>query len=256
MKSKTAWMVLALVGAFSVSGVSPGWAHGRDDRGGKPPKMGGHDDHDHHGGGWMPGNSCTVRPVIDPVCKAQCDSAERSCKAQARTALQSCLGANCADALAAAQSACAGGRTQECMDAWQAYIQCAQPCTSAYRAALADCRAAEDACKAGCPTIVPTPCVGPTPVDPVCKAQCRLTSAQCQAAAQQTSVTCVQGCSDEIAAARQVCSSNPSSADCQAALAAVRACLTPCSTQLRSDLLACKTAEQTCRAGCGGTVNP
>lgn len=251
MKKRARKMVAWTLAGVAVAVASAALAHGRE---GKEDRFKGPDD-----SGWRvpplpgvpgrPGPGCNLFGVqIDPACKQQCDGTEKTCKAQARSTLSSCISGTCGQALAAARAACsAAAGSQSCIDAWRAYTACIQPCVSDYRTAEAACKAQEDACKAACP-VLPTTC--PAPVDPVCKAQCDATEKLCKATALQTNVTCLQGCNDLIQAARTACSANPLSSDCQSALQAARACMTPCSTQLRNDLAVCKQAEKNCEASC------
>ncbi len=203
----------------------------------------------------LPGRPCNLLPArIDPACKAQCDANERTCKAAAKQELNTCVNTNCGSALAVARSVCSSAPgSAECAAAWQAYVSCAQPCFSTYRTAHQTCDSDERACKAACP-LQPVACT-PT-VDPLCIAQCRATQSTCSAAAQQDAVACYGGCQDLITEARTVCASGPTSADCQAALSALRACVSPCSLTLRQALEACKTVARTCTQSCTATLTP
>ncbi len=252
MRNGSSKIVSVLALGFAIAFASVVVAH---DRG--KDKHRDDDRYEHHGfpGGnhhGFPRPGCSfLRPRLEPVCKQQCESEERACKAQAREALRSCLDSNCAQALAAARSACAASLwSQQCVQAWQAYLQCAQPCNAAYRTGQAECRAAEDACKAACP-LAPMDC--PLPPDPLCLMGCKAEESACKATAQQTAASCLQGCASQLATARQACAANPFSAECQSALQALRSCMMPCSLALRTSLEACKTAEKACKASCNNS---
>lgn len=252
MRKREAKFLRMIVFGLVVACASVVLAHdrGKEDHGKPKGGWGSFDDH-----GWPGGGCSLLKASVDPVCKQQCESAERSCKTQAREALRSCLNSTCADAIAAARTVCATSPwSQECSDAWRAYVQCAQPCTATFRSAEADCRAAERACKAACP-ILPGNC--PQPWDPVCRMNCDAEEKVCKATAQRTAANCLAACADAIATARQICVANPASLECQSALQAARSCTQPCMDDLRNALAACKVAENTCKASCiSPVVNP
>src|SRR5262249_9134233 len=72
----------------------------------------------------------------------------------------------------------------------------------------------------------------------------------CLDQAQQNLPSCVGPCADERAAAREACTSDPSSEACKQARGALRQCVGPCEEQYQSVVADCFTAGRGCVGDC------
>lgn len=188
----------------------------------------------------------------DRTCVRQCRQSYRTCLQTPRTDARTCR-MGCADLITAAQTACQSDPTSDaCQTAWTQAKACLDPCHTVLRSGATQCRSDVKTCANACPTVQPSS----THPDPFCRQQCQLARRSCVGLASGQELTCLQGCSDLVQAARDACMADISSTDCQTARDSANACLQPCRDAVHTAVDQCRSDSDTCIQACPAATNP
>jgi hypothetical protein len=185
-------------------------------------------------------------PKKDPLCLRDCRDKARTCRTLAQQDARMCAESTCSEELQDVKDACDTDPSSDaCTAARQAARECLQPCLETLQEALRECYGDIKVCVDACPDRVPPPAR-----DPECVAQCRSDMHDCQRKARDKAKSCRDECSPLLDAAREACSSDSTSSECQDARTALHDCLEPCGQQLGDDMRACPTEARTCLDKC------